>query len=225
MPPFDKLWNQYLIRELQNHFRSDDLMLFFNLHPGFLQLNLSHLLPGDIIHQLKTIKWPPLLVIGNTEYPILRIKNRPFIRMDMQQFEKIEKDQLILPTGEQSGLILDNRKLTDWDVAVYHFNRWKKRTVFENKWKNQKKRARIEDLADISFPVKFKSGQNKTNDSFEFYSAPHIEKNDLFLIHFFEEREAVSYVESIKTEWDRFLQEHKKQKIEDIFKKKGWKVK
>lgn len=225
LPPFDKIWNQYLIRELQNHFKSDDLKLFFNLHPGFLKLNLSHLLPREILRELIKIKWPSKLVIGETEYPLHRIKNRSHVKLDMQQFEKVEKDDLILPTGEQPGLILNDRKFIDWDVAVYHFNRWKKRIIFDSRWKNKKKYARIEDLADISFPVKFLSGQSKTNTSFEFYSAPRIEGDGVYLIHFFEKREAESYVESMKTEWNRFLKEHKKQKINDIFKKKGWKVK
>ena len=113
----------------------------------------------------------------------------------------------------------------DWDVAVYHFNRWKKIKIFDAKWRNQKKVARVEDLANISFPVKFKSGQSKANTPFEFYSAPHIEGSEVFLIHFFEEKTAQSYFESIKDEWTRFLQKYEKEKIENVFKKKGWKVK
>jgi len=222
---FNKLWNQYLSRELHNHFKTDDLKLFFNLHPGFLNLNLSQLLPREIIRELIKIKWPPKLVIGETDYILHRIRDKTYVKLDMGQFEKIEKDNLMLPTGEQTGLILNDRKFMDWDVAVYHFNRWKKRKIFDTKWRNQKKVARVEDLANISFPVKFKSGQSKANTPFEFYSAPHIEGYEVFLIHFFEEKTAQSYFESMKDEWTRFLQKYEKEKIESVFKKKGWKVK
>lgn len=225
LSPFEVYWLAYLEKELKNHLKSGDLKLFFNLHPGLLKMNLKQLLPYNFIQELKKMKWPEKINLAGTTLPVSRIENKPFIKLDFQQFEKIKKDELVLPTGEKAGIIIKERKYPDWDIAVYHFNRWKKRNIFETKWKHHKKKVRVEDVVDIPFPIAFNSGQSKQNTPFEFHSAPKIIGDEVVLIHFFEKEQARSYFEPIQAEWDRFLQAHKKQKIDDIFKKKGWKVK
>lgn len=223
--PFNHYWHRCLEKELKTHLKNSDLTLFFNIHPGFLNMTLKQLLPFNLIKELRNRQWPDTLEMEDMTAPIVRIGDKPFIKMDFKKFEKINKDDLILPTGERAGIIADKRQYRDWDVAAYHFNRWKKKTLFETKWKHQEKKVRVEDVADLPFPLAFQSGQSKQNTPFEFFSAPKIKGNEVVLIHFFELEPARKYVDSIQYEWERFLKAHRKQKIDTIFKEKGWKVK
>ena len=43
--------------------------------------------------------------------------------------------------------------------------------------------------------------------------------------HFFEKGDAEQYFKSIERKWKEHLKNYKGKKIEDIFSKKGWKVK
>jgi len=222
---FDFYWEKFLFKELRHHLKNEDLMLFFNIHNGFLNVNLKQLIPDSFILKLKKIKWPKKISLLGKEFPILYSKNKPFIMLNFDQFEKVKKENMILPTGVQAGIILGNIKCYQWDMAVYHFNRWKKLNIFKKKWENTRTRTRAEDLIDIPFPLKFFSGQSKENTPFEFYSVPNIKDKEIFLIHFLEKEKAQTYFDTIKQEWDVFLKEHKQQKIKTIFKQKGWKVK
>jgi HrpA-like RNA helicase len=221
---FNFYWRTYLFRELKLHLKTDDLKLFFDIHPGFMNLNLNAILPQPFIQVLKKMKWPRVITISGMGKTIIRIKNRPFIKLTSQQFEKVKKEDLILPTGEELSIILNNRKFFDWDVTVYHFNRWKKQHIFEKKWKKNRKKIRIQDVVDIPFPISFHSGQSKENTPFEFFSAPRIEGKEIYLIHFYDKQKAVDYFESIKNEWKLILLQYKKQEIDSIFREKGWKI-
>ena len=138
---------------------------------------------------------------------------------------KMKREDLILPNGETAGIVLKNRTFTDWEYAVYTFNKWKKREIFERKWKNKKSVLNMEDLKNIPFPQPFIGGTGKEKTKFEYYAAPQIEGEDVFLIHFFDGEKATSYFESIKQKFELFVQKYKKRKLENIFKQKGWKVK
>lgn len=222
---FDFYWENYLFQELKRHLKNGDLLLFFNVHSGFQNINLKKILPDVFIHTLKKMNWPKKIPILDKELPLIYSKNKPYVKLDFTQFEKVKKEQLTLPTGEQVGIILGNRKHHLWDMAVYRFNRWKKLNVFEKKWKNTQKQVKAEDILEIPFPVSFSSGQSKENTPFEFYSAPCIKGEKISLIHFLEKDQAQAYFDKIKPEWEVFLKKHKQQKIKSIFKEKGWKVK
>jgi hypothetical protein len=222
---FDFYWEKYLFQELKKYLKSGDLLLFFNIHSGFQNINLKTIIPDFYIQTLKKMNWPKKITLLDEEFPVLYSKNKPYIKLDFIQFEKIKREQLILPSGEPLGIIFGNRKHQFWDMAVYHFNRWKKLNIFEKKWKNNQKQVRAEDVVDIPFPVSFSSGQSKENIPFVFYSAPRIKGEDIFLIHFMEKDQAQAYFDNIKPEWEVFLKKHKQQKIKTIFKQKGWKVK
>ena len=143
----------------------------------------------------------------------------------MDLFEKIKRENLILFTGETAGIVLKNRTFTDWEYAVYTFNQWKKKEIFERKWKNKKSVLNVEDLENIPFPQPFIGGMGKEKAKFEYYAAPQIEGEGIFLIHFFDGDKARAYFESIKPEFKSYIQKYKKQKLENIFKQKGWKIK
>jgi len=80
-------------------------------------------------------------------------------------------------------------------------------------------------LIDVLFPQAFISGQGKENVKFEFYAVPKIEGNEVYLIHFFSKENALKYFKSIEEDWKLFVRKYKQKHIEEIFKKKGWKVK
>jgi HrpA-like RNA helicase len=225
LEPFEFYWEKFIFKELKQYLRSEDLDIFFNFHSGFLNINFSDILPYKFIKELKKAHWPKNIQLKNENLRILYIKNRPFLKLTFSEFEKIDKEDLVLPLGERVALILNNRKFFQWDFAVYYFNRIKKRKIFEEKWKDTKKSTFIRDLIDVPFPQVFISGQGKENVKFEFYAVPKIDGNEIYLIHFFSKENALKYIKSIEEDWKSFVRKYKQKHIEDIFKKKGWKVK
>jgi hypothetical protein len=145
--------------------------------------------------------------------------------LDYRIFEKISQEDIILPTGDEAGIFLKGKKHFSWEEAAYHYNSWKKHDLFNNKWKFEKKPARIDDLIDIDFPFPFTGGNGKGNVSFKFYTVPLIEKNRIFLIHFLNLEDATRHFESISKEWEKCKQDYKKSQLHSIFVEKGWKVK
>jgi hypothetical protein len=63
------------------------------------------------------------------------------------------------------------------------------------------------------------------NTPFEFYVVPGIEGEEVFLVHFFEKDEAEAFFETHRSQWEEYVKNYKKKKLENIFKEKGWKVK
>jgi hypothetical protein len=227
LEPFEFYCRDFLLRELCRHLNMEDLELFLKLHKGFIHIHLKKLLPYRFIKELKKAGWPAFLYLETVEerLNIKYIGHKPFVEMDYTLFEKVKEEDLLLPTGEWAGVILGGRKFYDWEHAVYEFNRWKRRNIFEKKFKDVRKPGRMEDLEDIPFPQAFESGRGKDNTPFEFYIVPVIEGEEVFLVHFFENKDAGVYFESIRTQWEEYVRLYKKKKLEDIFKQKGWKVK
>lgn len=215
----------FLVRELKNHLNMDDLQLFFKLHKGFSHITLKELLPFRFIKELKQARWPRFKVIDAERREIFYMGRKAFFKLDYSIFEKVKEDELLLPTGERAGVIFAGRKFFLWEHAVYEFNRWKKIEVFEKKYKDNKKPAHMEGLLDIPFPQSFEAGKGKDNKRFEYYIVPQIEGDEVFLLHFFEKENAEAFFETHRAQWEEYVEKYKKSKIEDIFKKKGWKVK
>jgi len=222
---FQSGWRAFLAEELEKGLNADDLKLFFDLHPGFRFFTLQELLPRHMVQRLQRMKWPRTVSLHGKQYPVEYEKNHPRIRLDHPEFESWNREDLVLPSGIRAELILAGRRVNDWDTAVDHFNRWKKQDIFEKKWKNEPKKARLQDLVDIPFPQPFQSGQDKENRPFEFFSCPRIDGDDVFLIHFFTRQAAESYFQTVEAEWRVTLQAYRKQKLDRIFQAKGWKVK
>ena len=225
LKPYDFYWENFLRAEIKNHLKNENLDLFFKFHKGFEIVTLKNLLPFRFIKELKRIKWPGHIEIGGKTLDISYINSKPFLEIDISFIEKINRQDLLLPTGEKAGLIFNNRKYQDWEYAVYTFNRWKKREIFDRKWRDKKRILNIEDLKNIPFPQPFEGGSGKEKEKFEYYAVPQIKGNEVFLIHFMDKDKAQAYYDSIRTELDSVVREFKKKKLEDIFKQKGWKVK
>lgn len=60
---------------------------------------------------------------------------------------------------------------------------------------------------------------------FEFYSAPALEGDKVFLVHFAELRTAQEYFQSIAEKWQERKTRYRKESMDNIFRDKGWKVK
>ncbi|MCK4890016.1 MAG: hypothetical protein KAS97_08795, partial [Candidatus Aminicenantes bacterium] len=191
----------------------------------FSTVTLEEILPPQVISNLKKIKWPEEGEISGEIHKVEYFRGKPFLNFTHSGFENIERDDLLLPTGESCGVVLGKRRFADWDYTVYSFNRWKKEKIFREKWKIERKPAEMELLEDVPFPVEFSGGKGKGKEKFLFYSVPEFEGEKVFLKHFFEKKEAENYFKNISTKWEKFVKEYKSRKIEDIFNKKGWKIK
>ncbi len=223
--PFGYYRDNYLSGKIVNDLNNPDLDIFFNFHTEFNNLTLKALLPPNVISDLKVKKWPGEILVAGRKFIIGYFKGKPFIKFDHADFENVEKGDLLLPTGEVCGIELGKRKFSDWDYAVYAFNRWKKEKIFRDKWARERKPARMELLEDVPFPVEFTGGKGKGKEKFLFYSVPEFEGENVFLKHYFEKRDAENYFRTIEKKWIGHLKNYKGRKIADIFNKKGWKVK
>ena len=225
LKPFEFYRGGFLLKELRHNLNMDNLELFFNLHKGFARVTLKNLLPGRVIRELKKARWPRFQEIAGEAREILYPGQKPFIKFAYPEFEKVKEEDLLLPTGDSAGVIFGKRKFFTWEHAVLEFNRWKKNTIFEKKYKDVKKPANMDDLLKISFPQSFESGRGKDNSVFEFYIVPQVEGEEVFLVHFFEKDTADAFFESHRPQWEEYILNYKKKQLENIFKEKGWKVK
>ncbi len=222
---FEKYWDIYMIGKIGRDLNTPDLDMFFSFHKEFANVTLKELLPLKVISDLKRKKWPGSVLIGGIEKTVEYIKGKPFLRFDYLEFEEAKKKDTLLPTGEYCGLIFDKKVCIDWDYAVYSFNRWKKEKIFREKWSKERKLAQMELMEDVPFPFEFVGGKGKEKVKFLFYSVPEIDRDKVYLKHFFEKKGAEKYFNSVEDEWKQFIKKYKGKKIEDIFNKKGWKIK
>lgn len=224
LKPYGFYRKGYLKRELRDQLTQENLDLFFKFHSGFNIITLKDLLPGRVIRELKQARWPRFHEIQEEQREINYLGQKPFIKMDHTDFGKAGREEFILPTGEWLGISMGKKKCFDWDQAVYEYNRWRKNQIFEKKYKELKKPGHMDDLLELPFPQPFEVGKGKDNTPFQFYIVPVMEGKEVFLVHYFEKEEAETYFESIRQQWDVFCRQYKKNKIENIFKNKGWKV-
>ncbi len=222
---FDFYWQGFLCRELKDHLKIDDLDMFFRFHKGFSHITLKKLVPFHFIRELKWVRWPAELKINGEKIKILYLQKKPFIKFDYPAFEKIKETDTILPTGERAGIILGRRKFWHWELAVHEFNNWKRVNIFEKRLKNSKQPGNIEDMMEISFPQTLSGAMGKDNIALEYYCVPEIEGEDLFIKYFLDEDQARIYFEAHQAQWEQFIKDYKRKKLENIFRKKGWKVK
>jgi HrpA-like RNA helicase len=224
LKPFDFYRKGFLKRELNSQLTMENLDLFFKFHSGFTLITLKNLLPYRIIRELKQTNWPQYQQIQEETIEIKYIEKKPYIEMDHAFFAKINKEELMLPTGEWIGVIMAEQTFPLWDDAVIEYNRWKKNELFEKKFKDKEKPGYMDDLLEIPFPRPFDAGSGKDKKPFQYYIVPKINGKEVFLIHYFDKDEAEEYFESMRLQWQEFCRLYKKSKIENIFKQKGWKV-
>ena len=224
-PPFVDCFRKFLFRRMQKNLNTQDVAYFFHADPGLSRIRLNDLLPPPLIRRLKQTQWPSGLDYGGTVLPVVYIERKPYIEVHPDFFKKFSREDVILPTGEPAGILLDGRRFESWQEAVAHSNARLKREIFDQKWKADKKPARWNDLLDIPFPLPFIGGRGKDDARFEFYSAPLVEGGDVCLIHFFSLPEARAYVDSQSDRWEALKREFRKSSLENAFREMGWKVK
>ncbi len=225
LKPFEHYWQEFLSREIRTQLNMDDIIMFFQFHKGFAHITLKKLLPYHFLKELKQSRWPSFIEAGGGILKILFINKKSFVKFDYPQFEKVKEEETILPTGERVGIILGQRKFFEWRQAAAEFNYWKRIDIFEKRQKKNRRPVNIEDLMEIPFPRVLEGGRGKDNVPLEYYVVPEIEEDNVFLKYFLTEDEAKVYFDSRRLEWEQYIQNYKKAKIENIFKQKGWKVK
>ncbi len=222
---FDFYRREFLVKELREQLKLEDLDLFFKFHSQFSMITLKNLLPFRFIRELKHLRWPRHQEIGGERMEVRYIGHKALIAMEYSLFERVKQVELLLPTGVWAGVILGKKKCFDWEQAVAEFNRWKRTDIFEKRYQDQKKPGYMEDIVEIPFPQALEAGKGKDGTVFEFYAVPLIDGEEVFLVHYFEKDNAVAYFEAMRLQWEEFCRKYKKSKLEDIFKQKGWKVK
>lgn len=222
---FGHYWQGFLSRELSARLNMDDIAMFFQFHKGFSHITLKQLLPFNFIKELKRARWPARLQAGGEVLKIFYFNKKPFVKFDYSIFEKVKEEETILATGERVGIILGEKKFFEWNPAADDFNRWKRTDIFEKRLKNNRRAVNVEDLMEVPFPRVLAGGKGKNNTPLEYYTVPEIKDNSLFLKYFLAEDEANAYYEAHRSQWQQYIKNYKKAKIENIFKQKGWKVK
>ncbi|MCP4213966.1 MAG: hypothetical protein GY765_04875, partial [bacterium] len=170
------------------------------------------------------LKGAPVVTESHYVGRVYYIRRKPFLKFSYSLLEKVKEQHLILPTGEIAGVLLDGRKYFRWQHVENEYNRWKKKNIFDKKYRDLKKDGYMDDLQEIPFPQTFEAGKGLDNKPFEFYTVPTIEQGKVFLVHYFHKEDAESYFEELRPQWETFVRNYKKSKIDNIFKQKGWTV-
>ena len=225
LPPFDHALSEFLYRQLRRSLKIDDLRFFFQFHPALQRITLNHLLPYAWMKKLKAAHWPARLKIKDMEIPLTYIGQRAHLTLDYAQFHRLEKNEIILPGGEEPGFLLQGLRFENWGAAVEHYNGHLKSEIFRRKWQNEKKSIEIGDIVDLPFPLPFQGGNGKDNMPFEFYSVPTVEEGQVFLVHFSSLEEANAFFLPLVEPWRQLQAQCKKAALDNVFRGKGWTIK
>jgi HrpA-like RNA helicase len=225
LPPFEHCLHEFLYRQLRRNLKIEDLRFFFQFHPALQRITLTQLLPFIWLKKLKTACWPGQLKIKDMEIPLTYIGQKPYLTLDYEQFHRLEKNEITLPSGEEAGFLLQGLQFDNWAAAVVHYNAYLKGEIFRRKWQNAKKSIEISDIVDLPFPLPFQGGNGKDNTPFEFYSVPTVEDGKVFLIHFPTLEQAQAHFLPLAKQWQELKTRFKKSTLDNIFRGKGWTVK
>jgi HrpA-like RNA helicase len=225
LPPFEHAFREFLYRQLRRNLKIEDLRFFFQFHPALQRITLNQLLPFPWLKKLKEAHWPGKLKIKDMDIPVAYSGQKAYLTLDYEQFHRLEKDEITLPSGEEAGFLLHGLPFDNWAAAVAHYNGYLKDEIFRRKWRNEKKSIDISDIADLPFPLPFQGGNGKDNTPFEFYSVPTVENGQVFLIHFTTLEQANASFLPHAGQWQELKARFKKSKLENIFRGKGWTVK
>ena len=225
LPPFDHALREFLYRQLRRSLKIDDLRFFFQFHPALQRITLNHLLPYIWLKKLKAARWPGQLKIKDMEIPLTYSGQKAYLTLDYEQFHRLEKTEITLPSGEEAGFLLQGLRFDNWAAAVVHYNAYLKNEIFRRKWQDDKKSIDLSDIVDLPFPLPFQGGNGKDNEPFEFYSVPTVEDGQVFLIHFPTLEQANASFLPHAGQWQELKARFKKSALENIFRGKGWTVK
>jgi HrpA-like RNA helicase len=225
LPPFENCLREFLYRQLRRSLKIEDLRFFFQFHPALQRITLNHLLPFIWLKKLKAARWPGQLKIKDMEIPLTYIGRKPYLTLAYDQFHRLERDEITLPSGEEAGFLLQGLQFENWAAAVVHYNGYLKDEIFRRKWQNEKKSIEISDIVDLPFPMPFQGGNGKDNAPFEFYSVPIVENGQVFLIHFPTLEEANAHFLPLASQWQELKSRFKKAALDNVFRGKGWTIK
>lgn len=225
LPPFEHCLREFLYRQLRRSLKIEDLRFFFQFHPALQRITLNHLLPYIWLKKLKAARWPGQLKIKDMEISLTYSGQKAYLTLNYEQFHRLEKAEITLPSGEEAGFLLQGLQFDNWAAAVVHYNDHLKGEIFRRKWQNEKKSIEISDIVDLPFPLPFQGGNGKDNAPFEFYSVPTVENGQVFLIHFSTLEQANTYFLPLAEQWQELKARFKKSALENIFRGKGWTVK
>ncbi len=223
-PPFDSALREFLCRELRRSLKIDDLRFFFQFHPALQRLSLRQFLPFRWLRRLREAGWPPAIAARDMEIPVEYHNGRPHLRLGREQFQRLEAADIRMPGGEEPGFILDGERFPGWAEAAACYNARLRGEIFARKWRDQRKEVQVGDLLDIPFPLAFQGGNGKDNAVFEFYSAPLLEGDHVFLVHFAGLEEARRHFRAVEKAWEERKSRQRKEAVDNIFRNKGWKV-
>jgi len=229
LPPrfrdFEPLWERFVERETRSNLRQQDVAQFLHGHPGFARVRLDSLLPAALIRRLVRAGWPKKIEAAGGEWRVERRSGKPFIRITRPGFERFTPADALLPSGEEAGIEMEGTVYEGYREALAEFNHDLRLRLFKEKWFFDRKKARLQDLLEVPFPVSFIGGKGKDDVPFEYYSAPLLEGEEVFLIHFATREEAEIHLRGQRKRWEKAVYAFKKNGIEDLFRQKGWKVK
>jgi len=223
---FSVYWQEYIKRIIGEGLKTNDLNMFFSFSAIFANLSIKDVIPKWIIKQLIIKKHPDNIHLGNQNIKIIYNNGIPLAKLSFEQFELMNKDDMVLFSGASLCLQLQNKKYNKWEDALLYYNKWKRADVFKKKWEKNKKEIKVmEDVVDIPFPHAFEGGYGLNKEKFIFFAVPEIVGKKGYLIHFNDEQKAIDNFEKTRAIWEQYLRDYKNSKIEDIFKGKGWKIK
>jgi HrpA-like RNA helicase len=225
LPPFDSCLQEFLYRQLRRNLKIDDLRFFFQFHPALQRITLNHLLPYVWLKKLKAARWPGQLKIKDMEILLTYIGHKAYMTLVYEQFHRLEKAEITLPSGEEAGFLLQGLQFENWAEAVAYYNEYLKGEIFRRKWQNEKKNIEVSDIVDLPFPLPFQGGNGKDNMPFEFYSVPTVENGQVFLVHFPTLEEANACFLPQAGQWQELKARFKKATLENVFRGKGWTIK
>ncbi|MBN1197501.1 MAG: hypothetical protein JXA62_08855 [Candidatus Aminicenantes bacterium] len=222
---FADFWTRFLYREISRRLRTDRLDLFFHFDRFNGRLQLDRLLPAGVIRRLLDAHWPEQTVIAGKSVNVEYSENGARACLPIRDFVDAEPEEMFLCTGLPLILDLDGRECADWESAVEAYNQWKHGEVFFQRWRLRRRQVQMEDIVDLDFPIAFEGGKGKENQALIFYTAPILEKEGIILTHFADEDSARRHMDAIRKEWNTRRESFRRREIEQIFEKKGWRVK
>jgi hypothetical protein len=225
LEPFEFHLREFLRRELQRQLNIADLRFFFSFHTGFFRLTLRQLLPFSLLTRLKRAGWPATIPTTAGQVAVSYRRRKAFLVLDSAAFLTLSRDELLLPTGETAGVILDGQPFDTWPEAVESFNAGLRRRIFDDTWRPLRKPARLADLQEIEFPASFSGGHGKENVSLEYFMIPEIEDQAVVLTHHLDPEEAGRRFREIQPQFEELMRRHRQEALSSIFRTKGWKVK
>ena len=222
---FSHYWNRFLEGEIRTHLHTEHLDLHFRIPRYGADLQLHRILPETLIRRLRSKRWPLSTRIGNKSQEVIYGGSHPRVNLEPLDFENALPEEMVLPTGEPLILRMGEKDCPDWETAVRAFNDWKHQAIFEQRWKSRRRPAKMEEIADLEFPITFEGGKGKGNQSLEFHTAPCLAGDQVELIHFQNLEDARNHMEKIRPQWQERVARFRKGKLEEIFRGKGWRIK